>query len=168
MAAKLTLSNRQRKVQLDLAFVREMAEKLTAALFRNLLNSPPEHLDESAIEEMAERGTFSVVLTSNTQIRKLNKEWMGKDYPTDVLSFPLEMEPPALEDIPWELGEIIISVEKADEQAENFGHSFEREMAFLCVHGMLHVLGFDHIKPADEKDMFARQKQILLKAGFKR
>jgi probable rRNA maturation factor len=70
--------------------------------------------------------------------------------------------------VPFEMGELIISAEKAQEQAEEYGHSFEREMAFLFVHGCLHVLGFDHLTKAEEKEMFSRQKQILDSCGFKR
>jgi len=120
------------------------------------------------LEDMAERGQFSLVLVSDRQIRTLNKDWMGKDKPTDVLSFPLSIDPPPSVELPWEVGEIVISVEKAQEQAIDYGHSFEREMAFLFVHGMLHVLGFDHMEPKEEKEMFGRQKQILNAAGFKR
>jgi probable rRNA maturation factor len=168
MASKINISNRQRMLELDLQYVESMAIKLAHGVFANLSANPPAHLDDHLIEELAARGGFSLVLVSNRQIQKLNKEWMGKNRPTDVLSFPLDLEPPPSEQIPWEVGEIVISVEKADEQAESYGHSFERELAFLFIHGMLHILGFDHLEPDDEKDMFGRQKRILTKCGFKR
>lgn len=164
----ISISNRQRTFEIDVPVVESMTKKLGKGVFANLLSKPPAHLPTDLIEELAERGSFSLVLVSNRQIQKLNKEWMGKNRPTDVLSFPLELDPPMSDEIPWEVGEIVISVEKTDEQADSFGHSFDRELAFLFVHGMLHVLGFDHMEPDDEKDMFGRQKQILNKCGFKR
>jgi probable rRNA maturation factor len=168
MSPKLTVSNRQRREPVDLEQVESMAQKLSRGVFRNLLKDLPDHLEEETLEEMAERGQFSIVLVSDRQIRSLNKEWMGKDRPTDVLSFPLSLDPPPSEELPWEVGEIVISVEKAKQQAEEYGHSVDREMAFLLVHGFLHVLGFDHMEPDEEKDMFGRQKQILNASGFKR
>lgn len=168
MSAKVTVTNRQRRLSVDARKIERMADKLSMGVFEHLLDDTPEHLDEEALEEMAERGLFSLVLVSNRQITTLNKDWMGKNKPTDVLSFPLSLDPPPSEELPWEVGEIVISLERAEEQAAEYGHSFEREMAFLFVHGMLHVLGFDHMKPDEEKDMFGRQKQILNAAGFKR
>lgn len=168
MSAKLTVTNRQRRLSVDVRKIERMAERLAAGVFQNLLDDVPEHLDEDGLEEMAERGQFSLVLVSDRQITTLNKDWMGKNKPTDVLSFPLSLDPPPSEDLPWEVGEIVISVEKAQEQAREYGHTVDREMAFLFVHGMLHVLGFDHMQPAEEKDMFGRQKQILNATGFKR
>jgi probable rRNA maturation factor len=168
MSSKVTVTNRQRTLDMDVEFVEQMAAKLSAGVIRNLLAKPPVHLEAQVIEQIGERGELSLVLVSNRQIRKLNKEWMGKDRPTDVLSFPLELEPPMAEELPWEVGEIVISVEKAEEQADSYEHSFERELAFLFVHGMLHVLGFDHMEPDGEKDMFSRQKSVLNKCGFKR
>ncbi len=144
-----------------------MGEKVASALCRNLIASPPPHLDEEIIRHMQERGLLSVVLVSNKQIQKLNHQWMGKDAPTDVLSFPLSIEPPPAE-LPWEVGELVISLEKTEEQALEYAHSSERELAFLLVHGMLHILGFDHMSPEEEKEMFGRQKRILADAGFNR
>ncbi len=72
------------------------------------------------------------------------------------------------EDYPFELGEVFISYEQAIKQAKEYNHSLERELAFLFVHGLLHILGFDHQKKSDEKEMFGRQKQILVKAGYAR
>jgi rRNA maturation RNase YbeY len=168
MSDTLTVSNRQRRFPVDLPELKRMCNELKLGVFADLAKEPPAQLDVDSLEDMSERGIFSLVLVSNHQIQKLNKEWMDKDRPTDVLSFPLSLEAPPSVELPWEVGEIIISVEKADEQARSFGHGLQREMAFLFVHGMLHVLGFDHIEPADEKDMFGRQKRILDRAGFKR
>ena len=168
MSAKLIISNRQRGIQLDLPALRKTYEQLRQAVMHNLNARPPAHLDAKALPELAERGQFSIAFVSDRRIQTLNKNWMGKDRPTDVLSFPLELKPPPMATLPWEVGEIIISVERAQQQAFEYGHSLERELGFLFVHGMLHVLGFDHMKPNDEKDMFGRQKQILDEVGLKR
>ena len=113
----------------------------------------------------------SVTFTDNEGIRRINSEFRGIDKPTDVLSFPLTDfeggdEPPT--DEPFiSLGDIVISLERAREQAEEFGHSFERECAFLCVHSMLHLLGYDHVN-SDEEDaeMRRRQSEILESMGL--
>ena len=117
-------------------------------------------------------------LTDDETIREINNEHRKIDKATDVLSFPLvefiNGKPNILPgDIDPEtnrvyLGDIIISVEKAKKQAENFGHSFEREIAFLAVHGMLHLLGYDHENKNDETIMFAKQEEVLNEVGLKR
>jgi len=117
---------------------------------------------------------ISVTLTDNESIRALNSEYRGIDRETDVLSFPLfEGEFPETEDggeaVKLPLGDIVISVEKAVAQAEEYGHSFHRELAFLCVHSVLHLLGYDHeLSPDDEREMFRRQDEILSVCGFER
>ena len=109
----------------------------------------------------------SVTFTDNEGIRELNKKFRGKDTPTDVLSFPLfdydgEMDEPAIDEIISNLGDIVISLERAKEQAEEFGHSYQRETAFLCVHSMLHLLGYDHeLGEAEDREMRAKQTQIM-------
>lgn len=108
----------------------------------------------------------SVTLTDNEGIRALNREYRGIDRETDVLSFPLlefegGEEPPADEPEVM-LGDIVLSLEKTEAQAEEFGHSFEREAAFLCVHSMLHLLGYDHVdSEAEDMEMRRRQREIL-------
>lgn len=113
---------------------------------------------------------ISLTLVDNPSIQKLNKEFRNLDRPTDVLSFALE-EGTALampqNSVPM-LGEIVISAEKALAQAEEYGHSFQREMAFLTVHGMLHLLGYDHQTPAQRKEMEGLQRQILAVLGINR
>ena len=113
----------------------------------------------------------SVTFVDNEGIRKLNAEYRGIDKPTDVLSFPLTDfeggdEPPT--DEPFiSLGDIVISLERAAEQAQEFGHSFERECAFLCVHSMLHLLGYDHVdSEEDDAEMRRRQSEILQSMGL--
>lgn len=114
----------------------------------------------------------SLTFTDNEQIHKLNQQYRGVDRPTDVLSFPLmdysgESDEPVADEPVVSLGDIVISLERAQEQANEYGHSFEREVAFLCVHSMLHLLGYDHeTGEADERDMRARQSKIMAIMGL--
>ena len=110
----------------------------------------------------------SVTFTDNEKIRDLNKNYRNKDSSTDVLSFPMfnsteEME--YMDVVP--LGDIVISLEKAKEQAHNFYHGSYHELAFLSIHSTLHLLGYDHeTSKEDEEDMFRRQKEIMEIIGF--
>ena len=118
-----------------------------------------------------ENGEVSVTLTNNTYIHQLNKQYRGIDRPTDVLSFALnESEEPEIEDGPDVnvLGDLIISVERAQEQAADYGHSVRREVAFLTVHGMLHLFGYDHMEEADRLEMEAEQRFVMEKLGIPR
>lgn len=114
----------------------------------------------------------SVTFTDNEGIRELNRKFRNIDRPTDVLSFPLfdytgESEEPPVDEFVGMLGDIVISLEQAKKQAEEFGHSFEREAAFLTVHSMLHLLGYDHEAGGDgEADMRRRQREILDRMGL--
>lgn len=118
----------------------------------------------------------SVILVENDEISRINREFRDKDSVTDVLSFPMLnvkngefLEQPGdldMDDGKLFLGDIVISVPKAIEQAKEYGHSFERELAFLAVHGLLHLLGYDHIRDADEEIMIEKQKQILSRMGL--
>lgn len=113
----------------------------------------------------------SITFTDNENIHKINLEHRGIDRPTDVLSFPMiEFDEDAnaqMADFEYDgdlvmLGDIVISTEQAILQAEEFGHSVKRELAFLCAHSMLHLLGYDHeISEEDEKIMFDKQDKIL-------
>jgi probable rRNA maturation factor len=106
----------------------------------------------------------SVTFTDNEGIRAINREYREKDAPTDVLSFPLFEESA---DGTRMLGDIVISLEKCRAQAEEFGHSFERECAFLTVHSTLHLLGYDHVNSEEEdKDMRKRQTAIVDAMGL--
>ena len=114
---------------------------------------------------------LSVTFTDNEGIRAINAEYRGIDKPTDVLSFPLidfeGVDFPVADDPCSSLGDIVISLERAQEQAEEFGHSFEREVAFLTVHSMLHLLGYDHINSEEEDaEMRRRQREILESMGL--
>jgi probable rRNA maturation factor len=109
----------------------------------------------------------SVILADNPYIHELNLQYRGVDRPTDVLSFAIaetvaEDQPPQMpEDAPELLGDIFISVEKAKEQAAEYGHSFERELCYLAVHGLLHLLGFDHQTPEETVRMRENEEAIL-------
>ena len=116
---------------------------------------------------------LSVTFTDNDGIKMINSQHRGIDKETDVLSFPLVdfaggEEPPV--DEPYQLlGDIVISLEKALAQAEEYGHSFEREVAFLTVHSMLHLLGYDHVNSEEEDiDMRRRQADVLEGMGITR
>lgn len=114
----------------------------------------------------------SVSFTDNEGIRELNREYRNKDAATDVLSFPMytmEEDDRPEPDMAAELGDIVLSLERAGEQAEEYGHSFERETAFLTVHSVLHLLGYDHERSEEEeKDMFRRQEEIMTILGLPR
>ena len=112
----------------------------------------------------------SITLTDDKTIHALNKKYRGIDRPTDVLSFAFQEsdEPKILNAEIETLGDIIISIERAKLQAADFGHSFLREIIFLEVHGLLHLLGYDHIEEADRIEMETEQKFIMEKLGIGR
>lgn len=119
-------------------------------------------------KEKLENCVFNVIIVDNPYIHKLNKEYRNIDRPTDVISF-------ALEDFKDEvnldfrmLGDIYISLDKAKEQAIEYGHSFLREICFLTVHGLLHLLGYDHMEKEDEIVMFKKQDELLDEFGISR
>ncbi len=125
-------------------------------------------LEEEEIEDDAE---VSVTLVDNARIRELNSEFREIDRETDVLSFPLgddegfEVDPDTDAIL---LGDIVISLEKAKSQSEEYGHSFKREVAFLVTHSLFHLLGYDHMTPEEETEMFAKQEKVLTKLGITR
>ena len=103
---------------------------------------------------------FDIIITNNEEVRKLNREYSGIDNYTDVISFALE----DYEDIKTDvrlLGDIYISLDKIKEQSKNYGHSFLTEFSFLSIHGLLHLLGYDHMTKEDEKVMFSLQEELL-------
>jgi probable rRNA maturation factor len=121
--------------------------------------------------DFPQKAEISVMFTDNDEIRELNREHRGIDRATDVLSFPLfeyDEEGNIIEEYldfsptgEMVLGDIVISLERANEQAEEYGHSFQREIGFLTVHSMLHLFGFDHEQPEEEEEMFEYQREIL-------
>ncbi|MBU8879432.1 rRNA maturation RNase YbeY [Bacillus sp. FJAT-29790] len=125
------------------------------------------------MEKVEPESEVSITFVSDEKITEINKEYRNKDSVTDVISFAMEeMGEGEIElhglDMPRILGDIIISVAKAKEQAEEYGHSFMRELGFLAVHGFLHLLGYDHETTEEEKEMFSRQKDILDEFGLRR
>ncbi|MCE7783435.1 rRNA maturation RNase YbeY [Staphylococcus xylosus] len=121
-------------------------------------------------ENIEEEAELSVTFVDKDEIQEINKMYRDKDKVTDVISFALEEDEPEITglDMPRILGDIIICTDVAKEQADNYGHSFERELGFLALHGFLHLLGYDHMNEQDEKEMFGRQEQILNAYGLTR
>lgn len=122
-------------------------------------------------------GELTITIVDNKEIQIINQEHRDKDQPTDVLSFPM-YEPDEFEELRQSsfetiegtpiLGDIIISYDKVKEQAVEYGHSFERELGFLAVHGFLHIIGYDHLTEDDEQKMFGLQDEILNAFGLVR
>lgn len=121
---------------------------------------------------------LNVILTNPENIRMANKEYRNIDKETDVLSFPMfqkqeieelieksKTEEQVVEDV---LGDIIISIPRVEEQAKDYGHSFERELAYMVVHGFYHLMGYDHIKEEDKKIMRPKEEYILNKLNITR
>ncbi|AME09481.1 MULTISPECIES: rRNA maturation RNase YbeY [Gemella] len=117
---------------------------------------------------------MSLTFVNKDEIQYINREYRGKDVPTDVISFALndevedEINIIGLENEINSLGDVIICVDIAKEQALEYNHSFDREIGFLAVHGFLHLLGYDHMNKDDEKEMFEKQEIILEKFGLRR
>ena len=134
----------------------------------------------SAAKELKLEDNFEVSITivDNNRIHEINKEYRSIDRPTDVISFAIEDNDDEFEiffdeldddiALPRLLGDIFISMDKAEEQAEEFDHSIEREIGFLTVHGFLHLNGYDHQTEEEEKEMFALQDIILEENGLER
>lgn len=112
--------------------------------------------------EQIKNAEFNVILIDNKNIRILNKKYRNIDKETDVISFALEDEKnEKFSSKRRVLGDIYISVDKAISQSKEYGHSLKREISFLAVHGLLHLLGYDHINKEDEKVMFSKQELVL-------
>lgn len=157
---------------MDITFIDETKE-----VFQDKINEIEELLQFAAdYLKLPEDTEMSVTFMDNAGIQVINRDYRGKDAPTDVISFALEEdgddEIPIIFDeemaMPRNLGDIMISTERAAEQAEEYGHSFDRELGFLAVHGFLHINGYDHMTPEDEKEMFGLQKEILDAYGLER
>ncbi|MFS8533752.1 MAG: rRNA maturation RNase YbeY [Limnochordales bacterium] len=130
-----------------------------------------------AAEGMPPYAEVSVTLVDDDEIQALNRDYRGKDAPTDVLSFPiwepeeiadLRLHPERYPERPLLLGDVVISVPTAIRQAEEYGHGVDRELAYLCVHGVLHLLGYDHEEEAARQAMRQREEAILAEAGLVR
>ena len=122
-------------------------------------------------EKFTDSCEVNVTFVDDKKIAKMNKQFRDLDKPTDVLSFPLgengiyDQNP---ESGALMLGDIVISTERATTQALEYGHSFEREIAFLTVHSMLHLLGYDHMVEDEEKEMFKKQEEVLKQMNLTR
>ena len=125
---------------------------------------------DSAIEKEGLEGiNFNLIIVDNPYIHELNKNYRNIDRETDVITFALEDDDTMVlpEDVRV-LGDIYISIDKARAQAEEYGHSFLREICFLAVHGFYHLLGYDHQTPEEEKVMFGKQEEVLSSYGITR
>jgi len=159
MKLKIYFSNEQNKIKITFKIRRLIKKAVCEAL---------------AQEKFAYPAEVSVSFMDNDAIHKLNLEYREKDKPTDVLSFPMwEKEElsdgSALDGHAVTLGDIIVSAEKAQSQAEEYGHSLDREICFLCVHSVLHLLGYDH-ETSEEDEIYMKKKQedVLVKIGLPR
>lgn len=132
---------------MELIYLNQTEQKIPEAWFQWVLDRVPLHVPEATHEDV------ELLLTDNEAIHVLNKTYRGKDAPTDVLSFGFED--------PVHLGQIVISVERAAQQAQEIGHSLEEELKFLFCHGVLHNLGYDHENPEDEAQMLQKAYAIL-------
>lgn len=156
----------------------------TGQVSEEILKQTQEILEFAAQKTGKDNKEMAVTFISNARSHELNLEYRDTDRPTDVIS--LEYKPELdiavdeedlldhpelaemLEDFDAYIGELFISVDKAREQAEEYGHSFEREMGFLAVHGFLHINGYDHYTPEEEAEMFGLQEEILTAYGLTR
>lgn len=110
--------------------------------------------------EKVENSLFNIIFIDNEKIKKINKEYRNKDVETDVISFAL-MDGKKLCSPVNVLGDIFVSIPKMKSQAEGYGHSETRELCFLCTHGLLHLLGYDHMTKEEEEVMFKKQEEVL-------
>ncbi|WP_313891821.1 rRNA maturation RNase YbeY [Psychrobacillus sp.] len=154
-------------LELDLMDETNTLSKETIELVEKVLQFAA---DQQSIKDGSE---VSVTFVTNDAIQEINRTYRNKDVATDVISFAMEElgegEMKIIDaDIPTLLGDIIISVERAKEQAAAYAHTFEREVCFLAVHGFLHLLGFDHGTEEEEKEMFGLQETILQAFGLRR
>ena len=127
-------------------------------------------LEQCFKEEKIENSKLyvTITLTDGENIRKINKEYRNIDKATDVLSFPMFEKDELVQKIKEKsfehedvLGDIVISIPKVEEQAKEYGHSFERELSYMVVHGFYHLMGYDHIKEEDKKEMRPKEEKIL-------
>jgi probable rRNA maturation factor len=140
---KIEINNQQDKIIID---------EEVYSLFQSIA-------EKAAELEGLTTGEISFALVNNEIIHKLNRQYRNQDKPTDVLSFPMDDEV-------W--GDVVISTEQAALQAKEYGHSLKRELGYLAVHGVLHLLGYDHLNPEDKLVMRLREEQILEALKLKR
>jgi len=131
--------------------------------YNELINNVLEKCFEE--ENLSESKLYiSIILTNPDEIQKINKEYRKVDKATDVLSFPIyerDEIPKLNREIEEPIGDVIISLEKVEEQAKEYGHSFERELSYMLVHGFYHLMGYDHIEESDKQEMRKKEEKIL-------
>ena len=138
--------------ELDLDLITEKAQKTISEVLR--------------VEKIEENAEVSLSIVDKDEIHILNRDYRDVDRPTDVLSFPLDEEGFDQDGNPiLLLGDIVICLDVAKEQAEDFGHSLEREMMYLICHSTLHLLGYDHIEEDDKIEMRAKEKEVMKNLG---
>lgn len=141
---EITIYNRTNE---DVQGYQALFEKIGAAAEKQL------HLSQTC--------EISVTFVRSAAIHKINRDYRGIDRPTDVISFAINDSPDLIDDGEKDLGDLFININYARRQAKEYGHSLKREVCFLFTHGLLHCLGYDHMKSEDEKIMFALQEKIL-------
>ncbi len=156
MKLKIYFSNEQDKIAVNPA-LKQLVIKTICTVIES-----ENYINNIVMSAYGKPASISVTFTDNENIRQVNNETRGIDSETDVLSFPMFED---VVDIEGELsfGDILLSLEKAKEQSEEYDHSFEREVSFLTAHSMLHLLGYDHIEEEDEKVMRTKQRLIMKK-----
>lgn len=164
-------------MSLELAWSNEQENHEISEAFIALLN---QILQKAGEAEGVTEGEVALTFVTNEKIHELNYAYRGIDRPTDVLSFALNESVGEEPEIVYELedgeelefgdmlGDIIISVERAQEQSKEYGHSLERELGFLFVHGFLHLLGYDHQDAESEAEMMGKQEAVLKQVGLVR
>lgn len=151
---RVIITNAQKKVRVPTG-LRMLIRRSCIAVLRN--------------EGFAGPAEISVTFVDNEEIRKLNAQYRDKDMETDVLSFPMSSEgeyDTNLDTGAKILGDIVLSIEKAVEQADLYGHSLSREVGYLTVHSMLHLLGYDHMEPLDKVHMREREELVMRQLGL--
>ena len=151
---KVVITDSQKKIRIPTG-LRMLIRRACTAVLRN--------------EDFKGSAEVSVTFVDNEEIRRLNARFRDKDSETDVLSFPLGEN--GEYDINHDtgaklLGDVVISMEKAAEQARTFGHSFEREVCYLTVHSMLHLLGYDHMEPEEKRVMRVKEESVMTQLGL--
>lgn len=135
----------------------------------NIINQIEEQVSEEVIHKVLDVASkkltlsnysINIILVNNEIIQNLNQSYREKNVPTDVLTFP--------DGTLHNLGDVFISIDKVHAQSKEYGHSFERELAFLTIHGLLHTLGYDHHTAEEETEMFALQEELLSNANITR
>ncbi len=151
---RVVITNSQKRVRIPTG-LRMLIRRSCTAVLRN--------------EEFEGPAEISVTFVDNDEIRKLNAQYRNKDVETDVLSFPMGSDgeyDTNMDTGAKILGDVVLSVEKAMEQAELYGHSFEREAGYLTVHSVLHLLGYDHMEPLDKVHMREKEETVMQQLGL--